>query len=61
MLAVKKEYRGKGIATKLVKKAIDIMIERDADEVSPCNYIACSPAFRKARLLWRPRSQIPLP
>lgn len=34
MLAVKKEHRGKGIATKLVCMAIDIMIERDADEVS---------------------------
>lgn len=33
MLAVKEEHRGKGIATKLVRKAIDIMIERDADEV----------------------------
>jgi N-alpha-acetyltransferase 30 len=33
MLAVRKEHRGKGIATKLVRMAIDIMIERDADEV----------------------------
>lgn len=33
MLAVKEEHRGKGIATKLVRMAIDIMIERDADEV----------------------------
>lgn len=33
MLAVKKEHRGKGIATKLVRMAIDVMIERDADEV----------------------------
>lgn len=33
MLAVKKEHRGKGIATKLVRLAIDIMIEREADEV----------------------------
>lgn len=33
MLAVKEEYRGKGIATKLVRMAIDAMIERDADEV----------------------------
>ncbi|KAH0543295.1 hypothetical protein FGG08_002358 [Glutinoglossum americanum] len=32
MLAVKKESRGKGIATKLVRMAIDAMIERDADE-----------------------------
>lgn len=34
MLAVKKEHRGKGIATKLVRMAIDMMIERDADEVN---------------------------
>ena len=33
MLAVKEEHRGKGIATKLVRLAIDIMIEREADEV----------------------------
>ena len=33
MLAVKEEHRGKGIATNLVRMAIDIMIERDADEV----------------------------
>jgi len=33
MLAVKEEYRGKGVATKLVRMAIDAMIERDADEV----------------------------
>lgn len=34
MLAVKKEYRGKGIATRLVRRAIDIMIDRNADEVA---------------------------
>src|SRR5436190_1032741 len=33
MLAVMSEHRGKGIATKLVRMAIDVMIERDADEV----------------------------
>lgn len=33
MLAVKEEHRGKGIATRLVRMAIDVMIERDADEV----------------------------
>lgn len=33
MLAVKGEHRGKGIATKLVRMAIDTMIEGDADEV----------------------------
>ncbi|KAL2014043.1 hypothetical protein VTN00DRAFT_1568 [Thermoascus crustaceus] len=34
MLAVREEYRGKGIATRLVRMAIDAMIERDADEVA---------------------------
>lgn len=34
MLAVKEECRGKGIATKLVRMAIDAMIAREADEVS---------------------------
>ncbi|KAI4184259.1 MAG: hypothetical protein L6R41_004863 [Letrouitia leprolyta] len=34
MLAVKKQYRGKGIATKLVRLALDIMIERDAEEIA---------------------------
>ncbi|KAF3941178.1 hypothetical protein ABW19_dt0200114 [Dactylella cylindrospora] len=33
MLVVKEEYRGRGLATKLVKMAIDAMIARDADEV----------------------------
>jgi len=33
MLAVKEGYRGKGVATKLVRTAVDAMIERDADEV----------------------------
>ena len=33
MLAVVDEYRGKGIATKLVKMAIDAMIDKNADEV----------------------------
>ena len=33
MLAVREEYRGKGIATELVRKTLDVMIERNADEV----------------------------
>ena len=33
MLAVKEEHRGRGIATKLVRMALDAMIERDAEEV----------------------------
>ncbi|KAI9850624.1 MAG: N-alpha-acetyltransferase mak3 [Thelocarpon superellum] len=37
MLAVKEEYRGRGIATKLVRMAIDAMIKRDADEVGQSN------------------------
>ena len=39
MLAVKEEYRGKGIATRLVRMAIDMMIERGADEVC-CAFIS---------------------
>ncbi len=34
MLATKDAYRGKGIATTLVSKAIDLMIEKDADEIA---------------------------
>jgi predicted N-acetyltransferase YhbS len=34
MLATKDTFRGKGIATTLVSKAIDLMIEKDADEVA---------------------------
>lgn len=34
MLAVVQEFRGKGIATKLVEMAIDNMKSRGADEVS---------------------------
>lgn len=34
MLATKAEHRGKGIATTLVSKAIDLMIEKDADEIA---------------------------
>lgn len=33
MLATVEEFRGKGIATKLVKLAIEAMKSRDADEV----------------------------
>ena len=33
MLAVREEYRGRGIATGLVRMSIDKMIERGADEV----------------------------
>jgi peptide alpha-N-acetyltransferase len=33
MLATKEEYRGRGIATKLVRLAVDAMAARDADEI----------------------------
>ncbi|KAJ5386445.1 Acetyltransferase GNAT family [Penicillium cosmopolitanum] len=33
MVAVREEFRGQGIATKLVRMAIDAMTERDADEI----------------------------
>lgn len=33
MLAVASPFRGKGIATALVKRAIDAMAERNADEI----------------------------
>lgn len=35
MLAVKTGHRGQGIATKLVRMAVDAMIASDADEVRP--------------------------
>jgi ribosomal protein S18 acetylase RimI-like enzyme len=37
MLAVRVEWRGRGIATKLVRRALDAMIERDAEEV--CSFL----------------------
>ena len=40
MLAVREEYRGKGIATGLVRMSIDKMIERGADEV--CFFLLAS-------------------
>ena len=33
MLAVREEFRGRGVATKLVRMAVDAMIEQNADEV----------------------------
>ena len=33
MLATRQEYRGQGIATKLVRMAVEKMIAKDADEV----------------------------
>ncbi|TKA27023.1 hypothetical protein B0A50_05214 [Salinomyces thailandicus] len=34
MLATRSEHRGRGIATQLVKRAVDKMIEKDADEIA---------------------------
>ncbi|KAK5115705.1 hypothetical protein LTR62_000794 [Meristemomyces frigidus] len=34
MLATRSAYRGRGIATKLVRMAVDRMIEKDADEIA---------------------------
>lgn len=34
MLATKEQHRGKGLAKTLVSKAIDLMIEKDADEIA---------------------------
>lgn len=59
MLAVKKEYRGKGIATKLVRMAIDIMIDRDADEVFDTSHFEGTIVKIGSRLLSRPRSPTP--
>ena len=42
MLAVREEYRGKGVATKLVRMAVDVMVERDADEVGNSPRVSCS-------------------
>ena len=40
MLAVREEHRGKGVATKLVRMAIDAMIEKDAEEVFESLYLS---------------------
>lgn len=46
MLATRKDYRGHGIATSLVKMALEKMIAEDADEVSmdlqPSTSLLCS-------------------
>lgn len=57
MLAVREEYRGKGIATKLVRMAIDIMIEREADEVGIL-ILFIAPLLRGLRSLWKRKSRI---
>ena len=50
MLAVREEYRGRGIATKLVRMAIDAMIERDADEVCSAVLIICRASLTLAKM-----------
>lgn len=57
MLAVREEHRGKGIATKLVRMAIDMMIEREADEV--CTHLLSPGPVLDAKIyrsLSRPKS-----
>ncbi|KAJ5609057.1 Acetyltransferase GNAT family [Penicillium herquei] len=46
MLAVREEYRGRGIATKLVRMAIDAMTERDADEIVLETEMSNTPAMK---------------
>ncbi|KAL1961254.1 hypothetical protein VTO42DRAFT_3200 [Malbranchea cinnamomea] len=46
MLAVHESYRGRGIATRLVRKAIDSMIARGADEVVLETEISNTPAIK---------------
>ena len=55
MLAVKEEHRGKGIATKLVRMAIDAMIARGAEEV--CRLSSASTFCTLAYTLARHRSR----
>jgi GNAT superfamily N-acetyltransferase len=58
MLATRKDYRGHGIATSLVKMAIEKMISEDADEVStPSNSWTWTAAYNRViRSLSRPKS-----
>ena len=59
MLAVREEHRGRGIATKLVCMAIDVMIQREADEVQStskaiklsCLTFTRSPSKRRSLIL----------
>jgi peptide alpha-N-acetyltransferase len=46
MLAVREGWRGKGIATALVSKALDAMIERDAEEVVLETEVTNQPAMK---------------
>ncbi|CAF9932302.1 MAG: hypothetical protein GOMPHAMPRED_006545 [Gomphillus americanus] len=46
MLAVREEYRGKGIATKLARMTIDAMIEQNADEIALETEVTNLPAMK---------------
>ncbi|KAK4497869.1 hypothetical protein PRZ48_010524 [Zasmidium cellare] len=46
MLATQQEYRGQGIATKLVRMAVDAMIAKDADEIALETEIDNIPSLR---------------
>lgn len=61
MLAVRDGYRGKGIATELVRKTLNIMIERNADEVFASSLFAVRQTEKFSRLPLKPRSLIPQP
>lgn len=56
MLATREEYRGKGIASKLVRMAITKMIEMDADEVQRLSSRFSIQTLTIIRSLLRPRS-----
>ena len=54
MLATREEHRGKGIASRLVRMAVQKMIEKDADEVSLLlAYAENHPELMLLRSLWR--------
>lgn len=60
MLATRAQYRGQGIASKLVRMAVQKMIEKDADEVvSPLSCIITG--AEKYRLLSKPKLTTFLP
>lgn len=46
MLATQQDYRGQGIATKLVRLAVDAMIAKDADEIALETEIDNIPSLR---------------
>lgn len=46
MLATQQDYRGQGIATKLVRMAVDAMVAKDADEIALETEIDNIPSLR---------------